>query len=74
MKDREYQICANCAMDTTDSLIQFDERGFCDHCNNYYNNILPNWHPDEIGKSQLDAVVNKIKQDGGMVQEFEYRQ
>lgn len=64
MKDREYQICANCAMDTTDSLIQFDERGFCDHCNNYYNNILTNWHPDEIGKSQLDAVVKKIKQDG----------
>jgi N-acetyl sugar amidotransferase len=60
---REYQICANCVMDTTDSLIQFNEKGFCDHCKNYYNNILPNWHPDEIGKRQLDAIVNKIKQD-----------
>lgn len=64
MEDREYQVCANCVMDTTDSLIQFDERGFCDHCNNYSNNILPNWHPDERGKQQLDAIVEKIKQDG----------
>ncbi|GAB6155709.1 N-acetyl sugar amidotransferase [Desulfosporosinus burensis] len=64
MEDREYQVCANCVMDTTDSLIQFDERGFCDHCNNYYNKILPNWHPDERGKQQLDAIVEKIKQDG----------
>lgn len=63
MKEREYQVCANCVMDTTDSLIQFDEKGFCDHCNNYYTNILPNWHPDEIGKDQLDAIVKKIKKD-----------
>ena len=64
MKDGEHQVCANCVMDTTDSLIQFDERGYCDHCNNYYNNILPNWHPDKFGESQLDAIVKKIKQDG----------
>lgn len=64
MKDREYQVCANCVMDTTDSLIQFDERGFCDHCNNYYNNILPNWHPDEIGARELNEIVEKIKKDG----------
>lgn len=64
MGARAYQVCANCVMDTTDSLIQFDERGFCDHCSNYYNNILPNWHPDEIGKQQLDVIVKKIKEDG----------
>lgn len=64
MRDREHQVCANCIMDTTDSLIQFDEKGFCDHCNNYYNNILPNWHPDERGKKRLDVIVKKIKQDG----------
>jgi len=64
MGKREYQVCVNCAMDTTDSLIQFDERGFCDHCNNYNNNILPNWHPDEIGAQQLNKIVEKIKKDG----------
>ena len=64
MKKREYQICTNCVMDTSDSLIQFDERGFCDHCNNYYNNILPNWHTDERGTQELNRIVEKIKADG----------
>ncbi len=64
MEEREYQVCSNCVMDTTDSLIKFDEKGFCDHCNNYYNNIRPNWHPDEIGAHQLDEIVKKIKKDG----------
>jgi len=64
MKKRKYQICSNCVMDTTDSKIQFDENGICDHCNNYYKNIQPNWHPDEIGKRQLNTIVKKIKQDG----------
>jgi len=51
-------------MDTTDSLIQFDHKGYCDHCNNYYNNILPNWHPNERGARQLQRVVDQIKRDG----------
>lgn len=64
MIKRDYQVCTNCVMDTSDSLIQFDENGVCDHCRNYYNNILPNWHPDDIGKKQLDEIVAKIKKDG----------
>jgi N-acetyl sugar amidotransferase len=51
-------------MDTTDSLITFDNRGWCEYCNNYYNNILPNWHPDEIGKAQLLKEVARIKHNG----------
>ena len=27
---RDYQICKNCVMDTTDSKITFDEKGVCD--------------------------------------------
>lgn len=61
---REYQVCTNCVMDTTDSLIKFDDKGMCDHCSNYYNNILPNWHPDEQGAKELDEIVKKIKKDG----------
>ena len=64
MKHQEYKICANCVMDTTDSKIQFDEKGYCDHCNNFYSNILPNWHPDEIGARELKKIVEKIKRDG----------
>lgn len=51
-------------MDTSDSEIIFDEKGVCDHCENYYNNILPNWHPDELGEKELDTIVDKIKKDG----------
>ena len=29
---RDYQICAKCVMDTSDSRIEFDENGVCDHC------------------------------------------
>lgn len=64
MEDREYQVCTNCAMDTTDSKIVFDEKGMCDHCNNFYDNIKPNWHPDEIGAKGLKEIVDKIKEDG----------
>ena len=42
---RPYMICTNCIMDTSDSNITFDSRGWCDYCNNYHQNILPNWHP-----------------------------
>jgi N-acetyl sugar amidotransferase len=58
------RICANCIMDTSDSNITFDARGWCDYCNNYYQNILPNWHPDEVGARELDKQVEEIKRAG----------
>lgn len=58
------QICTNCVMDTTDSLIVFDAKGVCDHCNNYYQHTLPNWHTDKEGQLELQALVEKIKQEG----------
>lgn len=64
MKTRAYQICKNCIMDTTDSSIKFDEKGVCDYCNNYYNNILPNWHPDAQSEAEIMEVVARIKNDG----------
>jgi len=51
-------------MDTTDSQIQFDEKGYCDHCNNFYKNILPNWHPDEASAKELEKIVEQIKREG----------
>ncbi len=61
---REYKICSNCIMDTSDSNIVFDHRDWCDYCNNYHSNILPNWHTDEIGRAQIEAQVERIKRDG----------
>lgn len=51
-------------MDITDSKIQFDDLGVCDHCNNFDNNILPNWNTSNIGHEQLMETAEKIMQDG----------
>ncbi len=64
MTTRRYQICNNCVMDTSDSKINFDTRGLCDYCNNFYTNIVPNWHTDETGREQLSKITEKIKQEG----------
>ena len=60
----KYHICTNCVMDTSDSRIVFDEKGVCDHCNDFYLNVKPNWHTDERGKNELAAIMEKIKKDG----------
>lgn len=64
MNQKTYQICTNCAMDTTDSMIKFDENGVCDHCNVFYRDILPNWHTDERGRQALQKIVEKVKKEG----------
>ncbi len=64
MADRPYQICTNCAMDTSDSKITFDANGVCEYCTNYTNNILPNWHTDDRGRQELATIVERIKKDG----------
>ena len=61
---REYQICTNCVMDTSDSRITFDSNGVCDHCNDFYTNVKPNWLTDERGRAEMDKLVTKIKKDG----------
>lgn len=61
---KTYQICTNCVMDTTDSVINFDEVGVCDHCQIFYNKILPNWHTDDRGRQELEKIVVKIKESG----------
>lgn len=61
---REYQICTNCVMDTSDTRIVFDENGVCDHCNDFYKNVKPNWHTNEKGKQELEKIVQRIKDDG----------
>ncbi|WP_350613037.1 N-acetyl sugar amidotransferase [Pseudomonas sp. HY7a-MNA-CIBAN-0227] len=61
---REYQMCANCIMDTSDPGIQFDFGGKCDYCQNFEHNIKPNWHTDSRGESELAVIAEKIKKEG----------
>ena len=64
MSIKAHQICTNCVMDTTDSKISFDSEGVCDHCTNFYKNVKPNWHTDERGRKELEAIVSRIKKRG----------
>lgn len=64
MPTRPYQVCTRCVMDTTDSKIVFDAAGICDHCLTFDRQVKPNWHPDERGRAELQALVAKIKQAG----------
>lgn len=64
MNSNDYQICANCIMDTSDPSISFDNKGYCDFCNNYYTEIQPNWHPNDVGVQKILPIIEKIKKEG----------
>ena len=51
-------------MDTSDSRITFDENGVSDHVIDFYKNVKPNWHTDEVGRKQLEETIAKIKKEG----------
>lgn len=57
-------MCSNCVMDTTDSLIKFDDKGVCDHCHTFYQHTLPNWHTEKIGTTRLERLIDSIRLSG----------
>ena len=61
---RDYQICSNCVMDTSDSQIVFDADGVCDHCVGFKRDVLPNWFPNEKGKAMFRDLILKIEASG----------
>jgi N-acetyl sugar amidotransferase len=50
-------------MDTSDSRISFDERGWCDYCNNFEFAIQPYWHTDQNGEDSLKLLADNIRQE-----------
>ena len=60
----DYKICKNCIMDTSDKTIEFDDNGQCIYCNNFYNNILPDWNNGKGRENELFREVKKIKKEG----------
>lgn len=64
MTSRDYQICSNCIMDTSDTTLTFDERGWCDYCQNFHSSIKPNWKPGEEGIRAIMPTIEQIKKDG----------
>lgn len=61
---RDYQICTNCVMDTSDSKIEFDEHGVCDHCRGFKEHVAPKWHPNAEGQRMFAATVQQIRASG----------
>ena len=63
-KLREYQICSQCVMDTSDPNIIFDDKGLCNYCNNFQSNIRPNWDLSLQSDTALITLAEKIKAEG----------
>lgn len=63
-KSMKYQICSNCIMDTTDIKISFDENGLCEYCNNYAENILPQWRNENKNEEKWLKMIEHIKKEG----------
>ena len=61
---REYQICTKTIMDTSDPNIIYNDLGESDYYINFIHNILPNWHPNELGQYELMRIAEKIKKNG----------
>jgi len=55
------KICSRCIMDTSDPNIIFDERGWCEYCNNFVKNVVPNWHTDSEGERRLEQLADSIR-------------
>lgn len=59
-----YRICMRCVMDTSDPAIRFDDRGVCNHCNDFAAVKSRSWFPNEEGRRRWSAIVDAIKLDG----------
>jgi N-acetyl sugar amidotransferase len=51
-------------MDTSDPTIAFDASGLCGYCNNFDNEIRPNWFTDERGAASLAKLADQVRRDG----------
>jgi N-acetyl sugar amidotransferase len=56
-----YKICTKTVLDTTYPDIQFDSQGVSAQYHDFHNVVLPNWHPDERGRMELERHVEEIK-------------
>lgn len=62
--DNDYQVCTRCVMDTSDSDIEFDENGYCNHCRSYFERIDTLNNSKKYSKENLQRIINKIKKHG----------
>lgn len=63
-KERPYQICKRCVMDTFDAYISFDERGYCNHCEDYLNRIQKQTYIQGESEKTWEAILSNVKLKG----------
>ena len=61
---RPYQICERCVMDTSDPLIQFDERGFCNHCEDFLSNRIKVLTEAQATDNSLGELFERVRRAG----------
>lgn len=64
MRERPYQVCTCCVMDTSDEDIGFDVNGVCNRCNEFRTRILPEWNYGKGHELELKALLADIKRKG----------
>jgi uncharacterized paraquat-inducible protein A len=61
---REYKICKRCVMDISDQYIVFDEKGNCNHCENYIKTRKNDSYKEHVSEQQWQTLVAQIKDKG----------
>lgn len=64
MNELKYQQCKRCVMDTTDPEIVFDNNGYCNHCNDYFENLSKRIYQGVTSDQKLALIVEEIKKSG----------
>lgn len=64
VRERSYQECSRCVMDTTDPLITFDETGHCCHCVEFLERRAKHSYQGQESDVALDRILEKIKRAG----------
>jgi len=63
-KEIKYQQCVRCVMDTSDPEITFDERGYCNHCNDYFEKTSKRAYQGKSSDKKLAQLIENIKKSG----------
>lgn len=63
-KDRAYQMCSSCVMDTSAIEIEFDLNGVCGYCRGVRQHVGVSWFPDELGKKAATEKFKSIRENG----------
>jgi N-acetyl sugar amidotransferase len=64
MKDKKYQICTKCVMDTTDPDITFSENGVCSHCSYYDTYEQKHMLKGLAAEAKTNTFVQEMKEYG----------